>query len=65
MIEISKELCKSCGYCVKFCPRGVLKIGRESNMKGYQFAVMAEPEKCINCGLCATICPDAAISLYR
>ena len=48
-VEISKESCKSCGYCVKFCPKNVLAIGKEVNRKGYQFAVVAEAEKCIGC----------------
>lgn len=65
MIEIAKELCKSCGFCVEFCPKKVLKVGEESNQKGYPFVYMAEPENCINCGICATMCPDAAISLYK
>lgn len=65
MIEIAKEQCKSCAFCVEFCPRKVLKIGEESNQKGYQFAYMAEPEKCVSCGICAIVCPDAAISLYK
>ena len=64
-ITINKELCKSCGYCVEFCPRGVLKIGHESNLKGYQYVVEADKEACVGCGICATMCPDAAISLYR
>ncbi len=64
-VEISKESCKSCGYCVKFCPKNVLAIGKEVNRKGYQFAVVAEAEKCIGCKMCANICPDAAIEIYK
>ncbi len=65
MIEILKELCKGCGYCVEFCPKKVLKIGLDTNQKGYQYATVAEPDNCISCGICATMCPDVAINLYK
>lgn len=34
-VTIRAESCKSCGYCVKFCPKGVLAVGHEVNSKGY------------------------------
>lgn len=49
-VTIRTESCKSCGYCVKFCPKGVLAVGHEVNSKGYPFVVAAHPENCI--GLC-------------
>ena len=64
-VVISKESCKSCGYCVKSCPKGVLAIGKEVNMKGYQYAVPEKPDECIGCKMCAVICPDAAIEIYK
>ena len=64
-VVISKESCKSCGYCVKFCPKDVLAIGQDVNMKGYQYAVPKNPDQCIGCKRCATICPDAAIEVYK
>ena len=36
-VSIRAESCKSCGYCVKFCPKGVLAVGHEVNSKGYPF----------------------------
>ena len=33
-ITIVKERCKSCGYCIKYCPKGVLALGSEVNSKG-------------------------------
>lgn len=64
-VEIRNESCKSCGYCVKFCPKGVLSIGKEVNMKGYQYVVAENMDRCIGCKMCASICPDAAIEVYR
>lgn len=34
-VTIRAESCKSCGYCVKFCPKGILAVGTEVNSKGY------------------------------
>ena len=64
-IEIRTESCKSCGYCVRYCPKNVLAIGGDVNSKGYQYAVCREPENCIGCAQCGLICPDAAIEVYR
>lgn len=46
-VEIVKERCKSCGYCIKFCPKGVLAVGKEVNSKGYEVVYPANPENCI------------------
>lgn len=64
-VEIRAESCKSCGYCVKFCPKGVLAIGEDVNQKGYQYVVAAKPEECTGCATCGQVCPDAAIEVYR
>lgn len=64
-VEIRAESCKSCGYCVKFCPKNVLEIGEGVNQKGYQYVVAARPDDCIGCAQCGQVCPDAAIEVYR
>ena len=64
-VEIRAESCKSCGYCVKFCPKGVLAIGEDVNQKGYQYVVAAKPEECTGCATCGQVCPDAAIEVCR
>lgn len=64
-IEISAESCKSCSYCVKFCPNGVIALGREVNSKGYPYAVAAAGEKCVGCAVCGRVCPEAAIEVYK
>ena len=56
-VEIVAERCKSCGYCVKFCPKHVLEIGTKVNSKGYEYVTPARPEDCIGCGHCDSRCP--------
>ncbi len=64
-VKIRAESCKSCGYCVKFCPRNVLKVGSEVNSKGYQYVIAEKPEDCIGCAMCAQMCPDSAIEVWK
>ena len=60
-VLIDKERCKGCGYCVEFCPRGVLQMSEELSPKGYTLAAVVEESKCLSCGLCETLCPEFAI----
>ena len=64
-VEILAERCKSCGYCVKYCPRQVLAIGRRVNSKGYEYVEVVQNEMCVSCAICARMCPDGAINVYR
>ena len=64
-VEVVKERCKSCGYCVKFCPKQVLAIGKDINSKGYEYVVPANTENCIGCAICGRICPDGALEVYK
>ena len=50
-VKIRAESCKSCKYCVHFCPKGVLEVGTQVNSKGYPYVVAAHPEKCIGCAM--------------
>lgn len=55
--------CKGCGYCIEFCPKGVLTESHDINHKGYHYAVVS-PSKgyaCIHCQFCNLICPEMAI----
>ncbi len=60
-VFIIKDRCKGCGFCVEFCPRGVLSMSVEFNRKGYHPPEVIEPDKCVNCDLCERICPEFAI----
>ena len=62
-VSIDKERCKGCGYCVEFCPRGVLKMSNELNAKGYPLPVVDNETGCLACGYCEAICPEFAIKV--
>ena len=62
-VHISKERCKGCGYCVEFCPRGVLKMTGELGPKGYETVGIVDEAKCLGCGLCEIICPEFGIHI--
>ncbi|QYR64067.1 4Fe-4S dicluster domain-containing protein [Fusobacterium animalis] len=63
-IEIISERCKSCGYCIKFCPKNVIAMGKNVNSKGYEYVEVIN-ENCIGCAICGRICPDGAIDVYK
>jgi 2-oxoglutarate ferredoxin oxidoreductase subunit delta len=61
IVHIIEERCKGCGFCVEFCPKGVLIMSASTNSKGYHPPEITEQIHCVNCGLCALLCPDFAI----
>ena len=71
LVKIDFDRCKECGYCIKFCPKGVLSKGTKVNKKGYYPPVelvqlgTSPIQGCIACGTCARVCPDTAISVYK
>ena len=60
-IHINKDRCKGCGFCVEYCPRDVLELSVEFNVKGYHPPQVKNEEDCVYCQLCETICPEFAI----
>lgn len=60
-VHIEKDMCKGCGFCVEYCPRDVLKLSEEFNVKGYHPPFVEKEEECCYCQLCQTICPEFAI----
>lgn len=63
-IKVIPERCKSCGYCIKFCPKKVLALGTKVNSKGYEY-VETVNDGCIGCCICGRVCPDGAIEVYK
>jgi len=62
---IDSDLCKGCGICVEFCPRGVFKLKEDLSESGIHLAVAKEEEKCTVCHLCELYCPDFAIAVVE
>jgi len=60
---IDTDGCKGCGLCVTVCPKNVLEISNDVNVKGYFPAYQARPEDCIFCAICCTMCLDVAITI--
>ena len=65
MIKVVAERCKSFGYCVKYCPKQVLAVGKNVNSNGYEYIEPVNQEACVACCMCARICPDGAIEVYK
>ncbi len=60
-VNIIKDRCKSCEFCIEFCPQGILELSDEFNAKGYHPPRVAEQDGCIACRLCELICPEFAL----
>jgi len=60
-IVIVEERCKGCGFCVEYCPRGVLRMSSSFNVKGYHPPEVVDESLCVNCHFCEVICPEFAI----
>ena len=60
-VHIIVDRCKGCGFCVEYCPKGVLVLSDEFNRKGYHPPKVIKTGECVNCKLCEMICPDFAI----
>ncbi len=61
--EIDTDRCKGCSLCVDVCPKNVLEISGDVNVRGYFPAYQARPEDCIFCSACCIMCPDVAITI--
>ena len=65
-VTFRSDLCKGCGLCVKFCPKGLIVLAQDKiNAKGHHPAEITDQEKCVGCAFCATMCPDCIIKVER
>jgi NAD-dependent dihydropyrimidine dehydrogenase PreA subunit len=64
-IEVSADECKGCQLCVMACPKGVIEVSKEFNVKGFHPAKYVG-EGCTGCGFCFYACPEpGAITVYK
>jgi len=64
-LSIREDLCKGCGLCIHFCPRGVLRAAQHLNRLGFHPAEYAL-EGCNACGICFHACPEpSGIRVFR
>jgi len=64
-IIINTERCKGCDLCVVACASDVLELAKEVNSKGYNFALIKNPDECTGCANCGYVCPDGCITVFR
>ena len=62
-VQVIKDRCKGCRFCIEFCPKHVLRESTEFNRKGYHPVCADSNNDCLHCGLCELICPEFAISV--
>ncbi len=64
-IEINREICKGCEYCIVTCPKKIINLDRHFNSSGYFPAAVKDMHKCTGCALCAEMCPEIAIEVWQ
>jgi 2-oxoglutarate ferredoxin oxidoreductase subunit delta len=68
-IEIDRERCKGCLFCIELCPKKSIRLSDELNLKGYFTAAFdgdnGQETRCSGCGVCALMCPEVAIEVER
>ncbi len=65
IVKIDQERCKGCSLCAEFCPKGILSISNNLNMKGYFVIAISNEAECTGCATCALVCPDVAIEVFK
>ena len=63
-LSIKTEHCKGCGLCVKYCPKGILQLGKSINALGYNNVTQTD-DNCSGCGNCFYVCPEPDVLSVR
>ncbi|NUN51755.1 MAG: ferredoxin family protein [Planctomycetaceae bacterium] len=66
-VHVIAERCKGCGWCVEFCPRGVLRESAAWNRRGYHPPEVSNGKAvdCAECHFCELLCPEFAIFVTK
>ncbi len=65
-IEIAEDRCKGCELCTSVCPKKIIHMADNFNVRGSRPAQLVDPDhECTGCTLCALVCPDVVITVYR
>ena len=64
-LDINKEKCKGCFYCVKFCPVQKIVPVEQINEMGYTVVEAREDVNCIGCCNCVLMCSQQCIKLTQ
>jgi len=64
-IQIDRERCKGCLFCIDACAKKSISLSDELNLKGYFVASFNAGNGCNGCGNCALMCPEVAIEVQR
>ena len=52
-VYVIRDQCKGCQFCVEYCPKDVLAMSPEFNVKGYHPPMVVKPGECVDCHLYA------------
>lgn len=64
-VVVTKDRCKACQYCLVFCPKQILVMSDDLNVRGVHYPCLMDEEKCTACAICGLVCPDVAIKVYK
>lgn len=62
---IFTEKCKGCELCIYSCPKDILRMSEDTNIRGVNYSVCIDESKCIACKMCAVTCPDNVIEIIK
>ena len=63
-VNVRRERCKGCYYCVESCPKKALGVSDQKNGKGYTY-VKWDQGLCVACGTCFEVCPDLVYEILE
>ena len=65
IIIVDERYCKGCSICIHFCPKNVLALAKEVNIRGFYTPYIVNGAECTKCHQCELFCPDFAIFIVE